>query len=101
MMKSLIITASLSASLVAGTVLWQEIQPNVESTVSYTSVENILKNALFLSDLGTNSPVFVSFSEVKKDISNLIYFDETVKYQTDTSCYIGKLTSDFYKISDC
>ena len=101
MIKSLLIATSLSASLVAGSVLWNEIQPNVESTVSYTSVDNVLKNASFLRDLGTKNPVETSYLEVKKQIPNLVYFDEAVKYQTETSCYVGILTPDYYQISEC
>ena len=100
-MKNLVVVASLSASLVAGSILWQQIQPDVENTVSYTSVENVLKNALFLRDLGTENPVKTSYLEVTKEISNLTYFDETVKYQTETSCYVGILTPDNYQISVC
>ena len=103
MLKSLIVTTTLTGSLLVGSLLWQEIQPNVENTVSYTSLDNVLKNASFLRDLGDENALKTSFSEVVKDIPNL-EFDENsqfIKYATETSCYIGYLTQDYYKISVC
>ena len=103
MLKPLLISASLSGSLLVGSFLWQEIQPDVENTVSYTSVENVIKNASFLRDLGTENAVFLSYSEVVKDIPNLIYnaTDNSIEYRTETSCNIAYLTDNSYKISVC
>ena len=103
MLKPLITAVSLSASLLVGSLLWQEIQPKVEDTVSYTSLDNVLKNASFLRDLGQENALKISFLEVTKDIPNL-EFDEnfqSVKYATDKACYIGYLTDDSYKIVEC
>ena len=103
MLKPLLISVSLSGSLLVGSLLWQEIQPDVENTVSYTSVENVIKNASFLRDLGTENAVFLSYSEVVKDIPNLIYnaTDNSIEYRTETSCNIAYLTDNSYKISVC
>lgn len=103
MLKPLILTLSITSSLVVGSVLADQLVPEVENTVSYTSVENVLKNALLLSNLGDISPVLSSFNELIKDNENIIYSGETIKYRTDTSCYSGALdlAHNKYIISVC
>lgn len=103
MLKTLLVTTTLITSAVVGTILIDDIKPQVDSTVSYTSVENLMKNALYLSNLGTDLPVFVSFNEKFKDNPDLIYSDESIKMRSGDSCVIGTLNiaKNYYNISDC
>ena len=103
MFKTLIVTTTLITSAVVGTILIDKIQPEVENTVSYSSIESTLKNALYLHNLGTISPVFVSYNETKSHSDNLIYNDESVKMTIGETCYIGTLINNNtdYNISVC
>lgn len=103
MLKPLILTLSITSSLVVGSILSEQLVPEVENTVSYTSVENVLKNALLLSNLGDISPVLSSFNELIKPNENIIYTGETIKYLTENACYSGALdiAHNKYIISVC
>lgn len=103
MLKTLIVTTTLIASAVVGTVLIDDIKPQVDNTVSYTSIENLMKNALYLANLGTDLPVFVSYNEKFKDNPELTYFDESIKMRSGDSCFIGDLNiaKNYYNISVC
>lgn len=103
MLKPLLISVSLSASIFVGSVIIDDIKPDVEYTTAYTSLENVLKNALFLSDLGTENAIFLSYSELVKEIPNLTYNFATDKltYQIDNVCLVGELVNNKYEISDC